>query len=123
MRTRFRLFLSLAVVMSWFVAGATTREAVAQNDIIATPGAGVVVDAAGVLRVQAAQDPTGQLMRERLANAKLGLSADVQKPSALRKISLNRLEKAIEAQAANSRQPTDEMNYLAGLTRVQYVCY
>jgi len=93
------------------------------NLIVTTPGAGVVVDAAGVLKVQAAQDPTGQLMRERQLNAKAALSADVQKQSPLRKISLNRLEKAIEAQAANNRQPTDEMKYLAGLTRIQYVFF
>jgi hypothetical protein len=95
----------------------------AQNVLVSTPGAGVVVDADGVLRVQAAQDPTGQLMRERLANAKAALSADVQKASTLRKISLNRLEKAIAAQAAGDRQPTDEMKYLAGLTRIQYVFF
>lgn len=95
----------------------------AQNLNIVTPGAGVIVDAAGVLRVQSAQDPTGQLMRERVSNAKAALSADVQKSSTLRKISLNRLEKAIEAQAADRRQPTDEMKYLAGLTRIQYVFF
>jgi hypothetical protein len=91
--------------------------------VIATPGAGVVVDAAGVLRMQAAQDPTGQLMRQRVMNAKAALSSDVLKESPLRKVSLNRLEKAIEAQAADSRQPTDEMKYLAGLTRIQYVFF
>ena len=87
------------------------------------PGAGVIVDANGVLRTEVYQDPTGQLMRERVQAAKSILAADLAKPSKLRKVSLNRLEKAIEAQHANDRKPTDEMKYLAGLTRIQYVFF
>lgn len=88
-----------------------------------TPGAGVIIDANGVLRTETFQDPTGQLMRERVQAAKSVLAADLAKPSKLRKVSLNRLEKAIEAQHANDRKPTDEMKYLAGLTRIQYVFF
>jgi hypothetical protein len=86
-------------------------------------GAGVIIDANGVLKVESFSDPTGAVMKERLSAAKAMLSTDVQKPSKLRKVSLNRLEKAIEAQAANDRKPTDEMKYLAGLTRIQYVFF
>lgn len=123
MRTRSRFLLAIVPVLAWFVVGTAADRVSAQNILQQTPGAGVIIDSSGVLRVQAAQDPTGQLMRERVANAKAGLSADVQKPSQLRKVSLNRLEKAIVAQAANSRQPTDEMKFLAGLTRIQYVFF
>ncbi|MBL9124291.1 MAG: DUF1598 domain-containing protein, partial [Planctomycetaceae bacterium] len=47
----------------------------------------------------------------------------VAKPSPLRKISLNRLEKAIEAKLANHGRLPDEMRYLAGLTRLSYVFF
>ncbi|MGC3965977.1 MAG: DUF1598 domain-containing protein [Pirellulales bacterium] len=108
--------LSLALTLA---VGGFASQAHAQL----TPGAGVIIDANGVLKVESFSDPTGTVMRKRLSAAKASLSADVQKPSKLRKISLNRLEKAIEAQAADDRKPTDEMKYLAGLTRVQYVFF
>jgi hypothetical protein len=88
-----------------------------------TPGAGVVVDANGVLAMRTFPDPTGEMIKARIAQAKQSLSADIQAVSKLRKVSLNRLEKAIEAQAAGDRKPTEEMLKLAGLTRIQYVFY
>jgi hypothetical protein len=84
---------------------------------------GVIVDAEGVLRMQVFRDPTGALTRQRVDAAKASLNPKVAAQSPLRKISLNRLEAAIESQLNNDRQPTDEMKYLAGLTRVQYVFY
>ncbi len=82
--------------------------------------AGVVVDAQGVLQKTVFSDPGGQLLRERVAAAKASLKPELAYFSKLRKISLNRLEDAIR-----QRQivPTDEMRYLAGLLRVQYVFY
>lgn len=88
-----------------------------------TPNAGVVVDANGVLTKQVFADPTGQLWRQRLQAAQAALGADVARRSPLRKISLRRLEAAIDKQKSMDRQPTDEMKYLAGLTRVQYVFF
>ncbi len=88
--------------------------------------AGVVVDATGVLRTQFFPDNTGQLMRQKMAAARAALAASSSKvatPSPLRKVSLNRLEAAIKKQTDAGLKPTDEMNYLAGLTRVQYVFY
>ena len=85
--------------------------------------AGVVVDADGVLRVQRVADPTGALQRQRIQAARAALNAELQAKSPMRKVSLTRLEKAIDAQLANDRKPTQEMRYLAGLTRVQYVFF
>ncbi len=85
--------------------------------------AGVVVDANGTLRKQVVTDQTGQVGRQRVMAAKAALDPKVGKKSALRKVSLNRLEAAFKDQLDNNRQPTDEMRYLAGLTRVQYVFY
>jgi hypothetical protein len=106
-----------AVVTS--VAWAQTQT---QNiNINATPPmAGVVVDAEGVLHVKTYSDPGGQLARERIASAKASLDPQITAHSKLRKISLGRLE-----QALRERQGvlTDEMRYLAGLLRVQYVFF
>lgn len=90
------------------------------GDIFFNTPAGVAVDANGVLRTQMVADPTGALTRQRLAAAKAALDPDVAKPSNLRMVSLNRLEQAI---VARNGVPTDEMRYLAGLLRVQYVFF
>ena len=88
--------------------------------------AGVVVDANGVLRTEMFPDLTGQLARQRIAAARAALAATnpgVVKPSPLRKISLNRLEAALKQRQDNGLPPSEEMKYLAGLTRLQYVFY
>jgi hypothetical protein len=88
------------------------------------PGAGVVVDAAGVLSIKRQVDPTGQLDRQRRREAVAALGRDLARPSELRKVSLNRLERAVAQGLANGQRPSDDMLYLAGLTRIQYVfCY
>ncbi len=84
---------------------------------------GVIVDAEGVLRMQHFPDPTGQIMRKRIAEAKAHLNPDVAKPSPLRKVSLNRLEAALKARLEKNSPPTEEMQFLAGLTRVKYAFY
>lgn len=88
-----------------------------------TQPAGVVVDGNGVLRTRLYEDPTGALSRERLEAAKASLNPQVAVASKLRKVSLTRLEKAIGQALSEGRQPTDEMKYLAGLTRIRYVFF
>lgn len=85
--------------------------------------AGVVIDAQGVLAKVFVNDPGGKQTLERIRAAKASLNADVAQPSELRKVSLNRLERAIEARLAAHGQLTDEMHHLAGLTRIQYVFF
>ncbi|MEC9093873.1 MAG: DUF1598 domain-containing protein [Planctomycetota bacterium] len=85
--------------------------------------AGITVDAKGVLSTQTFQDPTGQLTQQRINAAKANLNRDLQKPSKLRKVSLNRLEKAIQQLLADGKSETDEMKYLAGLTQITHVFY
>ncbi len=95
--------------------------------VVAQPFAGVEVDASGVLKMKIVADPTGQLAKQRREEARAALqqkNPQVAKPSKLRKISLNRLEEAVNAAVAAGKRPTEEMMYLAGLTRVEYVfCY
>ena len=84
--------------------------------------AGVQVDAEGVLRVKRFADPTGELTRRRLAEAKAKI-ADKTAVSPLRKVSLNRLEAAVAALTEKNAPITEEMKNLAGITRLQYVFF
>lgn len=86
--------------------------------------AGVAVDANGVLSVLFRNDATGELTRQQIEAAKATLDPKLAGKSPLRKISLNRLERAIAAQLAAGRPLSGEMQYLAGMTRIQFVfCY
>lgn len=85
--------------------------------------AGVVVDAEGVLHKRVYADPTGELTRQRLAAARASLSPQLAEKSSLRKVSLNRLERAIADELAARRPLTDAMRYLAGMTRLTHVFY
>lgn len=86
------------------------------------PGAGVVIDAKGVLSVKRI-DFTGRLDRRRRQQAAAALDPDLARVSKLRKVSLNRLEAAIADLLAQGQQPTDDMRYLAGLTGIEYVFF
>lgn len=86
--------------------------------------AGVIINPSGVMQIKVFPDADGKTMRDRILQARAALAADIAKPSPLRKVSLNRLEKAVAAEVAAGRKPTDAMKYLAGLTEIQYVlCY
>lgn len=85
---------------------------------------GVAVDAEGVLRQTTVNDPTGALAQQRVQEALSRLDRNIARPSKLRKISLNRLERALAKRIAAGESADDAMKNLAGLTRVQYVfCY
>lgn len=84
---------------------------------------GVEVDAQGVLRTKSIVDPSGRLADQRKAAARAVLEGDVMKASPLRKVSLNRLEKEIESLRSAGKPVSNEMLYLAGLTRVTHVFY
>ena len=92
------------------------------NNLLSNVG-GVLVDADGVVRMKSVADPTGQLHRERLSAARSSLDQKLAARSALRKVSLTRLEAAIAEKLSSGAQPNDEMRYLAGLTRVQFVFF
>lgn len=91
---------------------------------------GVAIDAAGVLRLAPAAEPTGQLAALRrssrspdalLAARQGDAPSDVRRFSALRKVSLTRLEREVQLRLAAGRQPTDAMQVLAGLRRIEYL--
>ncbi|MGD9721822.1 MAG: DUF1598 domain-containing protein [Pirellulales bacterium] len=84
---------------------------------------GVLIDAQGVLHLQHFPDPGGALVKKRIAEARAKLNPDVLKSSDLRKVSLNRLDAALRERLAAGQPITEEMGYLAGLTRVHYVFF
>ena len=88
-----------------------------------TPVAGVVVDANGVLSVKRQVDLSGALARQRRREAVIQLGRELARPSDLRKVSLNRLEKVVADMMARGEQPGDDVLYLAGLTSLQYVFF
>ncbi|MFM7071693.1 MAG: DUF1598 domain-containing protein [Planctomycetota bacterium] len=90
----------------------------------ATQGvAGVDIDAQGVLRKRLVADPGGLLSKRRAEAARAMLPADLARESDSRKVSLTRLEKRLGELLAEGKSPTEEMKYLAGLTRVRHVFY
>lgn len=94
------------------------------NGIGAGPGAaGVVVNASGVLSIKQFGAPGSLLNKRWAADAKARLPGDLSKGSELRKVSLNRLEAAIADKLDKGEPIADEIKYLAGLTRLQYVFY
>ena len=80
---------------------------------------GVSVDTNGVI-ARANLDDRGKLRKARLQAIKK-ISDDVGQTSQLRKISLRGLERAISELRKRGRPATDEIQYLAGLQRIQYV--
>jgi hypothetical protein len=108
---------SVHVVLFAAAAALTASAAYAQQ------GNGVVVDAAGVLRTRVVPDPGGYLTRQRLAAARATLPPDIARPSKERKVSLTRLETLVAERVATGQGITDDMRYLAGLTRIRNVFY
>lgn len=84
--------------------------------------AGVIISPQGVLGIKHFGSPN-VLIKKWQADAKARLAGDLAKGSPLRKISLNRLEAALAEKLAAGKTATEEMNCLAGLTRLQYVFY
>jgi len=100
-----------------------TATVLAASTALAQQGNGVVVDANGVLRTRVVRDPAGYLTRQRLAAAKASLPPEIARASRCRKVSLTRLEAIIGQRIATGQGITDDMRYLAGLTRVRNVFY
>lgn len=84
------------------------------------PVAGVQIDPQGVLQVMQSDPRVTQMQ---LMAARQSLPPRLARPSKLRKVSLNRLEKAVAKNLESGNSPTPEMLALAGLTRLEYVFF
>ena len=88
-----------------------------------TATGGIQIDAKGVLSLRTMQGNAQLLNRRRFQAAQAAINKDLQRPSALRKISLNRLEKEIAGLLASGKQIPPDMQYLAGMTRITNVFF
>lgn len=84
--------------------------------------AGVEIKGDGVLRIRVF-DSSGELTKRMAREALTVLDPVLARPSKLRKVSLNRLEAALADRLAKGAGPTDEMQFLAGLTAITHVFY
>lgn len=97
-------------------------------DTVGGPGAvesfptGVFVDASGLLKRVAIDDSTaGSLTAAREKAKAASAPREIRRASALRKVSLTKLERELQALWATGRRPDAAMLNLAGLQRVSYV--
>ncbi|MFK7737402.1 MAG: DUF1598 domain-containing protein [Pirellulaceae bacterium] len=86
-----------------------------QNGVVG----GVSIDAQGTLRTATARERSG-LLKE-LRNSVRAPSGAVNEPADLRMISLTKLQTAVEAAVASGQPLTEEVRYLAGLQRIEYI--
>jgi hypothetical protein len=82
---------------------------------------GVYVDPQGVLQRVIQPAKSQGLAVARLDALKATDNKDTRRDSALRKVSLPRLEKHLQLMAAAGRRPTEDMLHMAGLEKIQYV--
>lgn len=94
-----------------------------QNQNSTTAIAGIAVDADGVLKMSVVVDRGGALTKQRVEAARKVHDAAIWKSSEMRKISLPKLEAALQARLASGEKPTEEMLHLVGLTRIKYVFF
>jgi hypothetical protein len=85
------------------------------------PTFGISVDAEGVVSRVAVGDQTGVLRAQRIRAAHAQIPRELGQPSNMRKISLARLESALQQRVDAGQEPTDTMKQLAGLLRIEYV--
>jgi hypothetical protein len=107
--TRLGLFLAVAFLVPSIASAQQT--------------AGVEVNADKVLRLKWFEPVSGPLHKKWAAEATAKLPPDLARVSDKRKISLNRLEQAIAGKLAAGADISNEMRFLAGLTRVENVFF
>lgn len=117
------LALAIALMVGCWGSSSVVRAQGGGGGGAASGVAGVDIDAQGVLRKRVVADPGGLLSKRRAEAARAMLPAELARKSESRKVSLTRLEQRIGELLAEGKSPTDEMKYLAGLTRVRHVFY
>ena len=108
------VLLALAIIVAW--------ASPARAQFVSNSGAavgGVSIDPSGVLTNTPVQDLAKE--RQALADQAADVPAALQVGAKLRKISLRRLEAAIQLCKQTGRRLPNEMLYLAGLQEIRYV--
>jgi hypothetical protein len=95
-------------------------------DDVGGPGAvdsfegGVYVDSTGLIHKLPIHTDRS-LVAVRRAGMEVGHTGDPRKAAVLRKVSLTRLEREVQLLQAQGREPSEAMQTLAGLKRIQYI--
>lgn len=113
-------FDSLIELMTSTIAP-TTWDEVGGPGSVREFAAGIYVDARGLVRPLVQVDRSGSLIGLHAEAKEPAAAGDARKASALRKVSLPRLEKQVQLRLARGEQPTEEMLVLAGLQKIKYV--
>lgn len=84
---------------------------------------GIEIDANGVLTKSIFNGNPQLLNRQRYLAAQASINKDIQRPSQFRAVSLNRLEATVQKMLDAGQPITDDVRYLAGLTRITHVFF
>jgi len=84
---------------------------------------GVEIDANHVLSTRMVVANSNALSQQRWQNAQVTLNKEIQEVSKLRKVSLVRLQREVARMKAAGQSVSDDVRYLAGLTRITHVFY
>ena len=113
-------FESLMDLMKSTVAPATWDDVGGPGTMSKFPS-GVYVNARGTLKPLLKEELAGDLAALRARSGPRQGGEDARRSSPLRMVSLTRLEKQVQLLLAAGRQPSEEMQVLAGLQRIEYV--
>ena len=93
------------------------------GDDAAPAAGGIEIDANNVLTTRTVVANSNALSQKRWQNAQVTLNKEIQKVSELRKVSLVRLEQEVARLQAEGTNITDDVRFLAGLTRITHVFF
>lgn len=82
---------------------------------------GIKVDPNGILTRDSREDQSGRLKKTETRARVAALNEDMARSSALRLVSLTRLEKEVSRRLADGKPVVESMKNLAGLSQIQYV--
>lgn len=117
--SRINWLRQLAFVASLCTIGALGNWSHAQLGFFRGVVGGVSIDADGVVKSATVAEREANLAQ--LREAVVGAQGDVAKPHAMRMVSLKRLQEAILKNRSQDKALPEEILFLAGLQRVQYI--
>jgi hypothetical protein len=85
------------------------------------PAAGIVIDANGLVKTVFSRDKSKRLRKKRIEAALQKLSEEMKESSTMRKVSLVQLEAACQEALQNREELSDELKYLAGINRLDFL--
>lgn len=113
-----RWLVPILIVTTTLFAAPFAIGGIGRGGFIRQPG-GIVVDAEGVVRMPTTESRTAYL--KSLRELVKAPAADLNAPVPLRRISLRALEAALQETLTSGMPLPDEMRFLAGLQRIEYV--